>query len=82
MKDKESGKLRLPHRVDESTGMYRGKKIFEPKTKVKAMKESKGTHHEHVHKDEPAVKGSKGLVSKITGGAKAKARSGAGGGGA
>ncbi len=41
VKDKESGALRLPHRLDESTGMYRGKLIAPPKgrvTKVTAKK--------------------------------------------
>lgn len=28
VKDKESGALRLPHRLDETTGMYRGKQII------------------------------------------------------
>jgi large subunit ribosomal protein L32 len=44
--DKESGALRLPHRLDETTGMYRGKQIvtkkeikkIEKKTKEKAKK--------------------------------------------
>lgn len=79
--DKETGKLRLPHRVDESTGMYRGKKIFEPKVKAVKIKEAHGTHHEHVHTDEKKEEGSKGIVGKLTGGAKAKSRSGIGGGG-
>lgn len=41
VKDKESGALRLPHRLDESTGMYRGKLIAPAKaraTKVTAKK--------------------------------------------
>ena len=33
VKDTESGNLRLPHRIDEVTGMYRGKQIFTPKVK-------------------------------------------------
>jgi ribosomal protein L32 len=33
VKDKESGALRLPHRLDETTGMYRGKLIVTPKVK-------------------------------------------------
>jgi ribosomal protein L32 len=32
--DKESGALRLPHRLDETTGMYRGKLIAPAKAKV------------------------------------------------
>jgi ribosomal protein L32 len=31
--DAQSGNLRLPHRIDESTGMYRGKQIFVKKEK-------------------------------------------------
>lgn len=50
--DKETGNLRLPHRIDEVTGMYKGKQIAEPK-KVKAVKKEsgKGTKHDHVHHD-------------------------------
>jgi len=46
--DKESGALRLPHRIDETTGMYRGKQIA-PAKAVKVKKE-KDTHT-HVHTD-------------------------------
>ena len=49
VKDKDSGKLRLPHRLDESTGMYRGKQLFTPKVKRPKVKTPTGTHHEHVH---------------------------------
>jgi large subunit ribosomal protein L32 len=41
VKDKESGALRMPHRLDETTGMYRGKQIMAPKVakaEVKAPK--------------------------------------------
>lgn len=37
--DKESGALRLPHRLDETTGMYRGKLIGKPK-KVAEVKDA------------------------------------------
>ena len=37
IKDKESGNARLPHRLDEETGMYRGKQIA-PARVVKATK--------------------------------------------
>lgn len=50
--DKESGKLRLPHRLDESTGMYRGKQIVsKAELKKEAKKEKvKAQHkHEHIH---------------------------------
>ncbi len=89
--DKESGALRLPHRLDESTGMYRGKQIL-PK---KAMK-SKAKHEEKVQKEKreeahERAEGAKepihtdkevkktGLIGRMTKG-KAKARSGMGGG--
>lgn len=41
VKDKESGALRLPHRLDETTGMYRGKLIAKPKAKKSAAAEVK-----------------------------------------
>lgn len=31
IEDAESGELRRPHHIDLKTGMYRGKKICEPK---------------------------------------------------
>ena len=31
IEDKKSGEYRLPHHVDEKTGMYNGKQIFKPK---------------------------------------------------
>ena len=43
VKDKESGNLRLPHRLDETTGMYRGKQIAAPVSKEKkSKKEDRG----------------------------------------
>ena len=51
--DKTSGTLRLPHRLDESTGMYRGKIIKEPKVKQAPAHKAHGTNtapaHEHTH---------------------------------
>ncbi len=41
VKDKESGALRLPHRLDETTGMYRGKLIVAPHGKKTAVVEAK-----------------------------------------
>mgnify|MGYP001565061970 FL=1 len=92
VKDKESGALRLPHRIDESTGMYRGKQIV-PKKAVKAevTKRTKRIEaHEHedhtigikepVHDEEVSDKKvAKGLMGRLTKG-KAKSRSGFGGG--
>ncbi len=88
VKDASSGALRLPHRVDETTGMYRGKQIFTPK--VKAVKEPKHSHshaHEHEHTHDHAqhehanaeVKASKGVSGKVATGGRPKARSGMGG---
>lgn len=51
VKDKESGALRLPHRLDETTGMYRGKQIL-PKKEVKAEKKDHDARVEaHKHED-------------------------------
>ena len=91
--DKESGKLRLPHRIDESTGKYRGKLIKEPKAKKVSAKhehkvkgadtEPKAEHtHEHAHAEHEnaEVKGTRGIVNKFVGAGRPKARSGMGGG--
>lgn len=48
--DKESGKLRLPHRLDESTGMYRGKLIVPNRKEELAKAEQR--KHDRVHKHE------------------------------
>ena len=92
VKDKESGNLRLPHRLDEATGMYRGKQIFSPRAKVpkqeRGEKKTRGSstapagehQHDHAHDHANAVvKASKGLFAKLAGGSRPKARSGMGG---
>src|SRR3989344_243204 len=90
VKKKESGNLRLPHRIDEVTGMYRGKQIFTPKIKAEHKSKIKGPStqpaerhvHEHaaeVHANAEA-KSSKGIFGKIATGGRPKARSGFGGG--
>ena len=33
--DKDSGEPRLPHKIDLSTGMYKGREILKKKTEVK-----------------------------------------------
>lgn len=90
--DKESGALRLPHRLDETTGMYRGKQIL-PKKVIKSKEDREKkiaeTKHDHVHDHVEGVKEpihsekedkkSTGLMGRMTKG-KAKARSGMGGG--
>lgn len=88
--DKESGALRLPHRVDETTGMYRGKQIAPakevraPRAKAKGPStEPAGEHtHEHAHVEHTNadVKSSKGVSGKVATGGRPKARSGMGGG--
>jgi large subunit ribosomal protein L32 len=90
VKDKESGNLRLPHRIDEVTGMYRGKQIFTPKAKTVRPTKVKGPSTEptekHIHEHAAEVhanaeaKSSRGIFGKITTGMRPKARSGFGGG--
>lgn len=90
VKDKESGNLRLPHRLDEATGMYRGKQIFTPRVKAAKGEKVKGVStapivkpaHEHAHEDHAnaEAKASKGIFGKIAMGGRPKARSGFGGG--
>lgn len=84
--DKETGNLRLPHRLDEKTGMYRGKLVVPPKVKKEKKNYSKADlvgpaeGHAHLEKEEKVKdpKG-KGLLGRMTQG-RAKARSGMGGG--
>lgn len=94
VKDKESGALRLPHRLDETTGMYRGKQIL-PKKEVKAKKEDhkkrleahkeeheegiKAPAHADMKKDNKSAKQNKGLFGRANFEGKAKSRSGMGG---
>lgn len=91
VKDKESGNLRLPHHIDEVTGMYRGKQIFTPKVKTTASTKVKGPSvtvaekhvHEHAHESHAnaEAKASKGTFGKLfKGEGRPKARSGFGGG--
>lgn len=90
VKDKESGNLRLPHRLDEVTGMYRGKQIAPPlvarahKTKVKGPSTGPSSKqvHEHAHEEHAnaEAKSSKGIAGKVATGGRPKARSGFGGG--
>lgn len=91
--DKESGALRLPHRIDESTGMYRGKQIVAKKEvkEEKKKREKRIESHEHddaelgakepVHTEKRADESREkksGLIGRMTKG-KAKSRSGFGG---
>ena len=90
VKDKESGNLRLPHSVDEKTGMYRGKQIFTPRVKtvrakgekIKGASTAPAAEHGHDHTHEHAnaeAKSSKGIFGKIATSMRPKARSGMGG---
>ena len=87
--DKESGALRMPHRLDETTGMYRGKQIIakkEVKAKQKDHDKRLAEHkHEHVegekhpvHIETKEAPKKAGLMGRMTKG-RAKARSGMGG---
>lgn len=90
VKDKESGALRLPHRLDETTGMYRGKQILPKKVVVAETKDHKKRleAHKDLHEDgikapahsDKEVKPKKtGILGRTVGQGKAKARSGMGG---
>ncbi len=86
----EDGTLRLPHRVDEATGSYRGKQVIEKrvvkeraKDHEKRLAEHKHEHPEgekapiHTEKVQDAPK-KQGLMGRMTKG-RAQARSGMGG---
>ena len=84
--DKDSGNLRLPHRLDEKTGMYRGVQIVKAKiAKSKGQKKEKVVKasntnpapEKHIATEEREKK--QGLLGRMTQG-KAKSRSGFGGG--
>src|ERR1700691_2209891 len=90
IKDKESGNIRLPHHLDEVTGMYRGKQIAlpqaanTPKEKVRGPSTAPVAKHLHEHAHEEHVnsdaKSAKGITGKVATGGRPKARSGFGGG--
>lgn len=80
VKDKESGALRLPHRLDETTGKYRGmlivperKKAFKKEEKRRERNEGKKDdllnaslgHKEPVHVEEKQVD-KKGVLGRMT----------------
>lgn len=84
--DKESGNLRLPHRIDETTGMYRGKQIAAPKERAvkKGKKEGRGERTDVVVADTtpegPKKEQKKApLIGKVTK-SRSNTRSGFGGG--
>ena len=90
VKDKESGNLRLPHHLDEATGIYRGKQIAPPQAarvhaaKIKGPSTEPAIKHVHEHAHEEHMnaeaKSSKGVAGKVATGGRPKARSGFGGG--
>ncbi len=96
VKDATSGALRLPHRLDETTGMYRSKQIAAPKAKKIVLpggsKKGPDTEpiaekHAHEHMHEHAHEAHQNAEVKGSKGVKAeatggrpKARSGFGGG--
>jgi len=77
----EKGSLRLPHRVDEATGLYRGKQIFTVKAKKVAGERVRVVAHpkDHVHDSEPAKQEKKSVVEKVSA-LRPRSRSGMGGG--
>lgn len=95
VKDKDSGALRLPHRLDETTGMYRGKQIVS--TEELKRREARGARRakqaaaeEHRHANLESIPAhaeihsekeekKEGILGRFTKG-RAKARSGFGGG--
>lgn len=84
LKDKESGSLRLPHRIDEATGMYKGMLIAPKKVKKEKVTAEKVSLEgidtsKKAAKSEEKIEKKKGLVGRMVKG-KAKARSGMGGG--
>ncbi|OYV84348.1 MAG: 50S ribosomal protein L32 [Parcubacteria group bacterium 21-54-25] len=56
--DKESGALRRAHRLDETTGSYRGRVIATPKKKKERTKAEKHDHPAHTHVEPVADKDS------------------------
>ena len=91
VKDATSGAFRLPHRIDETTGMYRGKQVAAPKEKLVKAPKVKGPNtepvaHDHTHEHAHVVhenadaKATKGVKGKVATGGRPKARSGMGGG--
>ncbi len=49
--DEKSGKARLPHHIDETTGEYRGKLIKAPRVKKERTKAEKYSHPGHTTAD-------------------------------
>ena len=90
VKDAASGNLRLPHRIDEATGMYGGKQILTPKAKSEHKAKAKGSStapaakraHEHAQERHAnaEARSARGITEKVAAAGRPKARSGFGGG--
>lgn len=91
LKDEKTGSFRLPHRIDEATGSYRGKQIVDKK-EVKAKKEDhekRLAEHKHEHPEGekapvhvetlPEAPKKTGVLGKVVKD-RARSRSGMGGG--
>jgi len=86
----KEGALRLPHRLDEATGMYRGRQIAPAKATPSTSIKVKGPDtepavahvHEHAHADHvnAEAKSSKGVAGKVSTVDRPRSRSGMGGG--
>lgn len=82
--DKETGNLRLPHHLDEVTGMYRGKQIAPARAARVAKQKVKGVStapvaehtHEHAHEEHQnaEAKAAKGVAGKVATGGRPKAK--------
>jgi ribosomal protein L32 len=85
VKDVVTGNFRLPHRIDEISGTYRGNQIADAMViKTKEKKARDGSHHEHAHSQIPVTakqeeKGASGIVGKIAEATRPRSRSGMGG---
>lgn len=94
VRDVKSGALRLPHRLDETTGLYRGRQIAPVKAERAKVPTRKGPSaepaaprmhdhaHDHGNAEAKAAAAGKGFFGKFSAAGRPKARSGAGGGGA
>lgn len=62
VKDEESGSLRLPHRLDEKTGLYRGKQIIPAEELKRREARLKAKEQAHAHPEEAPVEGMRDAV--------------------
>lgn len=65
--DKESGALRLSHRLDETTGMYRGTLIKTPRVKKERTKAEKYNQSKHTSEEQIVPKNDTLAGSKVVG---------------